>query len=282
MPSTPLSAARRPTAADRVARRIHFAISTGQLQPGDRLIQRPLARRLSTTPWTLRSALIQLAAKGVVDYLPGRGAVVPGAGPPELLLNGRGGTAAPQPALPRPPDRLITQLETEKLHARLGRGGDGLVVDVGCGTGVFTRLLANWGYTTLGLDWDAEQVSLARRASPPTIRYAQHDFTRDTMPGDPPFPPRTVDLITTRLSLHCLPRPLTWTTWARHRWLRPGGRLYVMTALSDGTTPVGLTDAALDAICDGWQVLHQWQLAQTHGRPTHCLLLRNPPRRPAS
>jgi SAM-dependent methyltransferase len=54
------------------------------------------------------------------------------------------------------------------LLRRLGRAGvrDGLVVDLGCGSGVTARLLTDAGFDVLGVDFSADFVALAREHAP--------------------------------------------------------------------------------------------------------------------
>ena len=43
---------------------------------------------------------------------------------------------------------------------------DGLVVDVGCGSGIWARELVDAGYDVLGIDQSAAMIDLARRRVP--------------------------------------------------------------------------------------------------------------------
>jgi SAM-dependent methyltransferase len=60
------------------------------------------------------------------------------------------------------------------LLRRLRRAGirDGLVVDLGCGSGIWARLLTDAGYDALGVDQSAAMLDLARRTAP-RARFAQ-------------------------------------------------------------------------------------------------------------
>ena len=59
-----------------VLRVLREAILTFQLQPGQRLVERELIESLDISRTTLREALRELAAEGLVTSLPNRGAVV--------------------------------------------------------------------------------------------------------------------------------------------------------------------------------------------------------------
>ncbi|WP_308416599.1 class I SAM-dependent methyltransferase [Streptomyces sp. AJS327] len=156
------------------------------------------------------------------------------------------------------------------MLARLGPRR-GLAIDLGCGVGSWTRILANWQFETVGLDWAPQAIASARRASP-HLSYALHDFTRpdiDAIPGT-----AKADLITARLTLHVLPRPHSIMAWARTRWLRPGGRFHLMVPITaDRTDRTGFTERELMVLCDGWKVLDRWYLAGHRDTKTACLLL---------
>jgi DNA-binding GntR family transcriptional regulator len=62
--------------ADAVADRIREAIWSGVYKPGDRLVERRLAREFGTSHIPLRDALARLTEEGLVERLPRRGARV--------------------------------------------------------------------------------------------------------------------------------------------------------------------------------------------------------------
>ncbi len=65
----------------------------------------------------------------------------------------------------------------------LQRGGitDGLVIDLGCGSGLWTRYLVDAGYAVLGIDISRDMVAMARKQVPEgTFRTAS--FLADDLP----------------------------------------------------------------------------------------------------
>src|SRR5262245_2710330 len=70
----------------------------------------------------------------------------------------------------------------ELLH-RLRRAGhrSGIVVDLGCGTGILARIVADAGYDVLGHDRSAEMLKIARRNAP-RARFKRASFVDAEFP----------------------------------------------------------------------------------------------------
>lgn len=66
----------RRSLPDMVAERLMEAMRSGELKPGDRLIETTLARRLGVSRAPLREAMKTLAAGGLIETAQGRGATV--------------------------------------------------------------------------------------------------------------------------------------------------------------------------------------------------------------
>ena len=101
-------------------------------------------------------------------------------------------------------------------------GPVGLAVDLGCGPGHSTRLVASvvGARRTLGLDQSGSFVALAQAGAPPGVEYAVHDVTVV------PFPCPPAGLIYGRFLLTHLPDPpAALAAWATQ--LAPGGLLLV-------------------------------------------------------
>jgi SAM-dependent methyltransferase len=97
-----------------------------------------------------------------------------------------------------------------------------VALDLGCGPGVTTRLVADVtrAARAVGLDTSEPFLELAGVDAPDGVEFAQHDAT------ELPLPEAPVDLIYCRLLLAHLPDPgATVAAWATQ--LRGGGRLLV-------------------------------------------------------
>jgi SAM-dependent methyltransferase len=102
---------------------------------------------------------------------------------------------------------------------RAGPSGAALAVDLGCGPGFTTRLLAETlaAARTTGMD-TSESFLAQARAAVPACAFAAHDV------GVVPFPTGPADLLYARFLLCHLPEPLAvLSRWAGQ--LRAGGRL---------------------------------------------------------
>lgn len=79
-----------------------------------------------------------------------------------------------------PRGRWIGEVEFALLRRHLGtdRAAGASLLDVGCGTGWFTRRLVAAGFAATGLDVDASMLAFARAHSPPEIDWLRADATR--------------------------------------------------------------------------------------------------------
>jgi SAM-dependent methyltransferase len=113
-------------------------------------------------------------------------------------------------------------------------GGCAEALDVGCGTGAFTReLAARCGHVT-GLDLSPNMVAEARRRSAgvANVDYAVADFMTE------PLPAGTFDCITAVALLHHLPLEAALSRF--RDLLRPGGVLLVLDVRPGEFLPVDL------------------------------------------
>ena len=71
--------------SDQLRERIEEQIATGELQPGSALDEATLVEQYSVSRTPVREALIQLAAEGLIEMRPRRGAIVTAIGPARLM-----------------------------------------------------------------------------------------------------------------------------------------------------------------------------------------------------
>jgi SAM-dependent methyltransferase len=130
---------------------------------------------------------------------------------------------------------IFDPVSRELLASAVAPGpGPGLAVDLGCGPGYTTRLVADVcrPARTVGLERSEHFADLARRRhSGPTVEFAVHDVTRV------PFPVGPADVVFARLLLAHLPDPLGLVARWRSQ-LAPGGVL-VLDEIESMTTPPG-------------------------------------------
>lgn len=73
MPPTPL---KRLTLAQQIKEVLLTQITSGELKPGDRLVELKIAKDMSTSQAPVREALRELEALGVIDIKPNRGTII--------------------------------------------------------------------------------------------------------------------------------------------------------------------------------------------------------------
>lgn len=143
---------------------------------------------------------------------------------------------------------------------------DGMkVLDVGCGTGFFTRLLAGGGrgVEVTGLDTEEAFIEYARRAGAADQPADPSDDTRtDQAPYqyrspeyvlgdafDMPFEDGSFDIVASHTFLTCISDPAGAMSEMK-RVVRPGGRIVSMTTMSYMPPAVSLGDWPEDC---GWR-----------------------------
>jgi ubiquinone/menaquinone biosynthesis C-methylase UbiE len=111
-----------------------------------------------------------------------------------------------------------TRSAGELIRELLGRG-PGRCLDLGCGTGVFVPLLAELGWTVVGVDLSADQLRVARERAGGLAEALVQADARSL-----PFEDRSFDAVTAALVYTDIDRyDLALLEVARV--LRPGGRL---------------------------------------------------------
>jgi SAM-dependent methyltransferase len=123
------------------------------------------------------------------------------------------------------------------LLALLRRHGvaGGLVVDLGCGSGVWARILTDAGYDVLGVDYSAAMIALARKRAP-RATFRNESYLKTVLP-----PCDAVTSIGECLN-YLFDRngeaPLAALFRRVHAALRPGG-VFVFDILEPGQLPDG-------------------------------------------
>lgn len=129
------------------------------------------------------------------------------------------------------------------------------ILDVGCGTGVVSLLLAELGHDVTGIDFSPEMLAHARK------KAQDDDCSVDFCAGDAEdleFADDTFDLVTTRHLIWTLPNP----SKAIREWSRvvePGGRIVLIEGYWDFPEP-----------WDVYRDIHD-DLPLYHGRPAEDL-----------
>ena len=132
--------------------------------------------------------------------------------------------------LPHLYDRFAV-LVADELHAylrfRLPRTG-GRAVDLGCGSGVHTALLADHYQEVLAVDLAEPMLALARTRRPRSnVRYEHRDLANVTPARDGQF-----DLVLSAFTLHHV-ADLELALMEMRRLVRPGGQLIAVDVVDD-------------------------------------------------
>ena len=127
--------------------------------------------------------------------------------------------------------RVLPQDSSEKLALKLLRDRGGRGLDVGCGTGKFTRSLAALFREVSGIDVKAKSIATAKEDA--AAAGVAIDF-RVASGGKIPYPDAWFDTVVFSNSLHHMPDPGEALREAV-RVLQPDGILYVMEPVPAGS-----------------------------------------------
>ncbi|MEU6346273.1 class I SAM-dependent methyltransferase [Streptomyces sp. NPDC046977] len=177
--------------------------------------------------------------------------------------------------------RPVTDTEADQFLQHTRRPAPrATALDIGCGTGAFTRRLHRWGYNVTGLDFSPAAIDIATGAGTSRgLQYAVHDFDVDPIPAR--LAPGSLDLIVCRNSLPFLDYQRLLVD--ARRWLRPDGQLYVVVRVwpEHGAEPTGapwqrgFTEDQVHDLQTGWADQRRYWL----GRHT-AVVLSGEPRHP--
>ncbi|WP_411098882.1 class I SAM-dependent methyltransferase [Streptomyces sp. x-45] len=163
--------------------------------------------------------------------------------------------------------RLIGDGERRSAHRTLSVACGMSAVDLGCGTGKWTRQLAAWGLDTIGLDF-SQVVLTQARAAVSRARYELWDIN-DEATSDLLLP-GSIDIVSCRLSFSLFDRSQLLPNM--RRWMAPRGRLYILTNVTDqhdGKLPAyecGMSEEDIASLgCDGWHVRDVFRLNRRAG-----------------
>jgi ubiquinone/menaquinone biosynthesis C-methylase UbiE len=138
------------------------------------------------------------------------------------------------------------------LSAHVGRSDISLVVDLGCGTGRFTEILAeHFGVQVIGIDPSQKMVDQARR-KPATVNVIYRQGCAEALP----LSDGSADLVWMSMVYHHLIDPSS-TAKECHRVSRPGGYVCIRNTTRDSDFPhrhffPGL-QARIDSELPSWQ-----------------------------
>ncbi|NTV37407.1 MAG: methyltransferase domain-containing protein, partial [Anaerolineaceae bacterium] len=120
-------------------------------------------------------------------------------------------------------DALVRKVWTDLLKAWLP-GQPARILDVGCGTGSISVVMAGFGHQVVGIDLSPAMIALAR-AKAATIGYPIEFHVMDA--SDPQFPIASFDAVVCRHLLWALPDPgMVLQHWVD--LLKPHGRLILI------------------------------------------------------
>lgn len=127
-------------------------------------------------------------------------------------------------------------------------------LEVGCGTGAFSRRLAGRSARVLALDLSPEMVRIARQRSMqcPNLEFQIADVTRYELPAE------HFDCIASIATLHHL--PLAETLLKLQRALKPGGRLLILDLYHAETLADYLTSLLAFPVSSALRLLHTGRL----------------------
>ena len=136
------------------------------------------------------------------------------------------------------------------ILALAGVGPGDPVADVGCGTGIFTRLLAERGLDVVGIDPNEPMLAEARSAGG-QAKYQRGEAEATGLPD------ASVALVTVAQAFHWFDLDRTLTEF--HRILRPGGHVAALWNLRAPSPFNTDYEALLRRFCREYRILEGWE-----------------------
>ena len=138
---------------------------------------------------------------------------------------------------------------------------DGLVVDLGCGSGLWARELLGAGYRVCGIDISEAMVELAREKAPGAEFRVGSLFGAEIPPCDAVT--AVSEVLNYLFDPACEDRRLDDIFGRVHRALRPGG-VFVFDVLGPGQVPAGVKEQGFSEGPD-WAVLNEKEEDEASG-----------------
>jgi ubiquinone/menaquinone biosynthesis C-methylase UbiE len=132
-----------------------------------------------------------------------------------------------------------------------GVGPGETVLDLGCGTGILTRVLAERGLRVVGVDPNEDMLAQARVAGTSGIDYRRGDADETGLPD------QSVALVTAAQAFHWL--DLDGALEEIHRILRPAGHAAALWNIRGEGPFMAAYDALLRRFSSEYRILKSWE-----------------------
>ena len=124
-----------------------------------------------------------------------------------------------------PHGKYVYKYEREMIDRLLDISSGVQVLDVGCGTGIYTQELLMKGARVIGMDISPEMLSIAKYK---TERFGDQVCFLEADAGNMPFPDSQFDVVVSVTAMEFFSEPRTCLQ-EMYRVLRPGGHMVVAT-----------------------------------------------------
>ena len=141
------------------------------------------------------------------------------------------------------------------------------LLDLGCGSGVYSVPFAAAGATVAGMDLSETMIELARKRASALTPGSSIEFRTGDISERLPFPDETFDRVLTSTALHYL-NDLSSLMKEVSRVLKRGGRLVasVLHPINTSRFPIASQSADRGGAVPGWETRSDWQVNYFGGR----------------